>query len=128
MGSADIEELVERMRESGLKTTAELSPQLSQAARPIQVAAYRIVQEALTNAMRHGMPGMPVPVRVSVENGAVIIEVHSRPKVFAPRAEGVGHGIQGMRERAALAGGSAWIGFDRGWFRVHARLPLEVQT
>ena len=126
MGLSDIPEMVQRMREAGLQVELRMDEGLSGSAAS-QLAAYRIVQEALTNAMRHGRHDAPVPVRVTRAWQQLVIDVHNRPAAFTAGPEQSGHGIQGMRERAALSGGSAWIGLDRGWFRVHARLPLEVQ-
>ncbi|WP_069170669.1 sensor histidine kinase [Streptomyces griseus] len=96
---------------------------------PVELAAYRIVQESLTNALKHAAPG-PVEVRLGRSGGRLTVEVSSvtgdRP---GPRAPGSGTGLLGMRERVALLGGT----FDAGpvsgtdgtarW-RVRAELPV----
>lgn len=127
-GLCDVPELVERMRMAGLQVLLSMPASEVRAARTTQLAAYRIVQESLTNAMRHGNVEQPVHVRLVTEAGRLLVDVHNRPRSYggAPRDLG-GHGLTGMRERAVLAGGSAWIGLDEGWFRVRAEMPLEVQ-
>ncbi|MGW1164849.1 sensor histidine kinase [Streptomyces sp. NPDC002550] len=91
---------------------------------PVELAAYRIVQESLTNALKHAAPG---PVRVSLRqaDGTLHVEVTSpyRPG-DRPRAPGSGSGLTGMRERATLLGGGFAAGPEAGLWAVHARLPL----
>ncbi|ANH93446.1 sensor histidine kinase [Streptomyces sp. NPDC058319] len=91
---------------------------------PVELAAYRIVQESLTNALKHGGEG---PVRVSVRerDDALRIEVSS-PYTGreAPRAPGSGTGLIGMRERAVLLGGTFGAGPEDGRWTVRAVLPL----
>jgi signal transduction histidine kinase len=82
-------------------------------------AAYRILQESLTNAARHG--NGPADITIAFGDGDLQLTV-SNP--VAPAANGGrGHGILGMRERAALLGGSLQAGPRDRSFRVHARLP-----
>ncbi len=85
-------------------------------------AAYRIVQESLTNALRHAGP-VRVTVHIDYREKAVIIDVVNDGR---PGGEPVvGHGITGMRERAAAVGGSLRAGFrPEGGFRVTAELPV----
>lgn len=98
---------------------------------PVELAAYRIVQESLTNALKHAAPGS-VAVRLERSRGVLAVEVSSvlgdRP---GPRAPGSGAGLVGMRERVALLGGSIEAG-PRGegtkiWL-VRAELPVEERT
>ncbi len=91
---------------------------------PVELAAYRIVQESLTNALKHGGEG---PVRVSVEerDRALRIEVSSPcTGRETPRAPGSGTGLIGMRERAVLLGGTFGAGPGDGRWTVRAVLPL----
>ncbi|MET9345328.1 sensor histidine kinase [Streptomyces termitum] len=98
---------------------------------PVELAAYRIVQESLTNALKHAAPG-EVRVALARAGGALTVEVTSpygeRP---GPRAPGSGAGLVGMRERVALLGGSLEAGraADGGpgavW-RVRAELPVDA--
>ncbi|WP_261991707.1 sensor histidine kinase [Streptomyces sp. OR43] len=96
---------------------------------PVELAAYRIVQESLTNALKHAAPG-PVTVRLEQSEELLTVEVASvlgdRP---GPRAPGSGAGLIGMRERVALLGGEfeagpVSTGGGPGIWQVRARLPV----
>ena len=88
-------------------------------------AAYRIVQEALTNARRHAADA-PVVVQVRRDGGVLLIDVVNGPGTAAGHTAGGGLGLVGIRERAALLGGSADAGpTPEGGFAVRARLPLR---
>jgi len=89
----------------------------------VQLAVYRILQEALTNALRHG-DGAPVSVRLRWLADRVELEVRN-PASGAPHGAGGGHGIIGMRERAQLAGGRLDAGAEAAEFIVRATLPIE---
>ncbi|MFD8746254.1 sensor histidine kinase [Streptomyces sp. NPDC059616] len=97
---------------------------------PVELAAYRIVQESLTNALKHAAPG-PVTVRIGQVGQLLTVEVSSvfgdRP---GPRAPGSGAGLVGMRERVALLGGTieagpSTTGDGTKIWRVRAELPVE---
>ena len=86
-------------------------------------AAYRIVQESLTNVVRHAGPQASARVRVAATNGVVEIEVSDDGQGAAPDTPD-GNGLTGMRERAAALGGSFSAGSTPGGgFRVQALLP-----
>ncbi|MEU5219471.1 histidine kinase [Streptomyces sp. NPDC020807] len=98
---------------------------------PVELAAYRIVQESLTNALKHAAPG-EVRVALARAPGALRVEVTSpygeRP---GPSAPGSGAGLVGMRERVALLGGvfeagRVTDGEGRGCWRVRAELPVDA--
>ena len=91
------------------------------------LAAYRIVQEALTNARKHGVPGSPVRLRLAWQRDRLTIEVGNEAGdgVGADVPAGSGFGLIGMRERAAAAGGMIQAGRDGGRFTVRAWLPLS---
>jgi signal transduction histidine kinase len=93
------------------------------------LTAYRIVQEALTNVVRHA-PGATASVRVSIVPGGVRIRVTDTGPVTAAEAAGAvaaGHGIVGMRERAAIFGGTLDAGpLPGGGFQVTASLPVRA--
>ncbi|NEA20151.1 histidine kinase [Streptomyces halstedii] len=101
---------------------------------PVELAAYRIVQESLTNALKHAAPG-PVRVRLDHGGGSLTVEVSSvlgaRP---GPRAPGSGAGLVGMAERVALLGGTIDTGPVGGGpdgeeiWRVRAELPVDEGT
>ncbi|MEU9143215.1 histidine kinase [Streptomyces sp. NPDC048349] len=95
---------------------------------PVELAAYRIVQESLTNALKHAIAGT-VTVRVARTDGQLTVRVDSpygeRP---GPRAPGSGAGLVGMRERAELLGGAFSAGRSEGLWRVRATLPAEEKA
>ncbi|MFE5995545.1 sensor histidine kinase [Streptomyces sp. NPDC056454] len=93
---------------------------------PVELAAYRIVQESLTNALKHAAPG-PVVVRLDLADEVLTVQVTSvlgsRP---GPTAPGSGAGLVGMRERVALLGGTFEAGSDGAeLWRVRAELPVR---
>nr|WP_051902821.1 histidine kinase [Streptomyces xanthophaeus] len=95
---------------------------------PVELAAYRIVQESLTNALKHAAPGT-VRVRVARPGGALTVAVDSpygdRP---GPRAPGSGAGLIGMRERTELLGGDFAAGRSGTVWQVRATLPAEEKA
>ena len=94
----------------------------------VGLAAYRIVQEGLANAARHA-PGGPVVVSVRGSPGWLRVEVGNGPGSPTATASGPGHGLVGMRERAALLGGTLEAGPRAdGGYLVTARLPLAEGT
>ncbi|MDN5685880.1 MAG: sensor histidine kinase [Brachybacterium sp.] len=122
----DISELVDGARRAGAEVGLSMpvgSPVLPPG---VQVTAFRITQEALSNAVRHA-PGAPVEVVLDAPQDTLMIRVrNSAPEDSAVgEARGSGHGLRGMRERAALLGGSLQAGPDRdGGWTVTATLPI----
>jgi signal transduction histidine kinase len=93
----------------------------------LDLAAFRIVQEALTNALKHA-PGQQADVTVGYHASALELEI-TNTMASGNGAGHAGHGLVGMRERALLYGGVADAGpDDRGRFVVRARLPLDAST
>ena len=91
----------------------------------VEVAGYRIVQEALTNARRHA-PGAAVDVELRYEDGALYLRIRDNGPGPAPDAGG--HGLRGMRERAAAVGGALRTGpAAGGGFLVEAMLPATAE-
>jgi signal transduction histidine kinase len=126
-GLAALDGLAERHRAAGLRVTTAYRGDRSQLPSAIDRAAYRILQEALTNAARHGTG--EAEVEVAVENGALELSVENPvDPAYANGAEGGGHGLVGMRERAALLDGTLEAGQANGRFRVHARLPIRADA
>ena len=121
-------ELIDQARGAGLSVTVDVDGEPRALRAGLDVAAYRILQEALTNARKHA-PGAQVSVRIGY--GAHDFEIDVRDHgagTGARRAsiEGGGHGLIGMRERVALYRGELDAGPQPdGGFRVHARLPLN---
>ncbi|MEU8242603.1 histidine kinase [Actinoplanes missouriensis] len=87
--------------------------------------AYRIIQEALTNARRHA-PAAPVTLILSYRPAELVVRVTN--PASSPGAGGGGHGLRGMRERAALLGGRLTAGLAEGTFVVEAFLPAEAHS
>jgi signal transduction histidine kinase len=123
-GLGQLEALVAATAERGLPVELVVSGHVDDLPAAVDLAAYRIVQESLTNVVRHAGPTRAT-VRVSGEHGRVVIEVADRGRA-RPVANGrrEGHGIAGMRERATAIGGSLDAGpRPEGGFRVVASLP-----
>ncbi|WDM13897.1 two-component sensor histidine kinase [Streptomyces lavenduligriseus] len=120
---ADAGRLLESARASGAKVDAEVTGPVEAVPGPVSREGYRILQEALTNALRHAGP-VPVRVRVAVTGGTLALEVRN-PLPGAIPGPGRGSGLRGIRERAALLGGSAVTGPQEGDWRVRAELPLK---
>jgi signal transduction histidine kinase len=121
-GLAALDGLVERHTAAGLRVTTTMRGERRPLSPGVDRGAYRILQEALTNAARHGDGSAQVDVRF----GGSALEVTVVNPLSLDRASrwtGGGHGIVGMRERAALLGGSLDAGARDGRFELHARLP-----
>jgi len=116
-------ELVETARDAGANVRLVLEGKTIPLPAGIDLAAYRIVQEALTNARRHA-PGADVDVEVSYREDAVHLHVRDHGSSLADVEVVAGHGLLGMRDRAAIAGGSFSYGAaEGGGFEVDATLP-----
>ena len=93
----------------------------------MELAAYRIVQEALTNARRHA-PGAAVDVELRYTGGALAVRVRDNGPGPPPGGPGGGHGLAGMRERAAAVGGELRTAeAPGGGFLVAATLPAKAE-
>jgi len=123
-GLAELLPLVEQTRQAGFEvslTTDGLPPELPA---PVELSAYRIVQECLTNVVKHAGPGTRTQVRITSDGTCVVIDVtdDGRGSTVLP---GSSHGVVGMRERVHLLGGTLEVGpCADGGFRVRARLPV----
>jgi signal transduction histidine kinase len=121
--------LVARHRESGVEIELARGDGLDGLSPGVDLAAFRIIQEALTNSLRHA-PGSPVTIDVGTHVGVIELKVVSA-EATADNEEspGGGHGIVGMNERAALYGGSVSADFvDGKGFVVEATLPADYLT
>jgi len=123
-GLADVPRLVDQSRAAGLDVSLTMDgAQIDLPAR-VDLSAYRIVQEALTNALKHAGPGARAEVRLQTDNRGVDIEVLDNGRGVTILT-GSGHGIVGMRERALLLGGRLDAGpRPGGGFHVVAHLPI----
>lgn len=123
---ADIPSLVQSTERSGIDLAFQWSgSDVGEVSDVAGLAAYRIVQEALSNAIRHA-PGAPVFVEVAHDKGAIEISVVNTAPPVAPALGEPGHGIVGMRERVASVGGSLETApTSDGGFALRARIPLR---
>ncbi len=132
-GLADLSALVDSARSGGVSVTVTCSGEPAALPEGVDLSAYRIVQEALSNAMRHA-PGSRVRVEVAYLQDRLEIEVRNdavASVLVGGEARGLagggGHGLVGMRERAAMLGGSLEAGAtEDGGFRVSAVLPVSL--
>jgi signal transduction histidine kinase len=135
---AEMADLVTTARTAGVDVTlhttgmgarspfSDISEMSERFGEPVGLAAYRIAQEALANAARHA-PGRPVVIDVRDLGDRLEISVRNAIGGGSPAARG-GHGIVGMRERAALLGGTLSAGPVESEFVVHAVLPLAQEN
>ena len=124
---AQLDELVEQVRGTDADVTVAVDGDLGAVPQAVDMSAYRIVQEALTNVLRHA-PGAHAAVSVTVTGDDLRLSVHNGPAARPVAAGGDvgGHGLAGMRERVAVLGGTLDAGPDgAGGFSLHAVLPLS---
>ena len=91
----------------------------------VDLAAFRVVQESLTNAIRHAGPG-EVELDVRYETKELVLQIDSHGRARVPAGSAPGSGLVGMRERVEALGGSVTAGANGDGFRVLARLPYEL--
>jgi signal transduction histidine kinase len=123
-GLARVTALIEQMREAGLPTDLRVEGEPSPLAPGVDLTAYRIIQEALTNALRHAGQAR-AQVRIRYRPHELDLEISDDGTGTAAHAGGSGHGLAGMRERAALYGGTLDAARRDAGFTVHARLPVD---
>ncbi|WP_327722133.1 sensor histidine kinase [Streptomyces sp. NBC_00490] len=125
---ARLDELADIVRATGMTVHLHREGATGGLPAAVDLAAYRIVQEALTNTLRHAVGADKVSVRVTVEGECVKVTVVDNGCTPQSRsaAAGAGRGLVGMKERARLVGGSLRAGpLPQGGFEVAARLPVE---
>ena len=123
---ARVSELLEEVRAAGLPVELEVHGEPRELPQAMDVSAYRVLQEALSNVLRHA-GRVPTAVSLRHDAAALVVQVEDSGPV-APRAsDGVGgHGLLGIRERVALFGGVVEAGpLPGGGFRLSARFPLQ---
>lgn len=125
-GLDQLADLVDTARDTGSNVRLVLQGKVLPLPPGIDLAAYRIVQEALTNARRHA-PGADVDVEISYGEDALLLRIRDHGP--GPAGELIpGHGLVGMRDRATLAGGTFSAGAaDGGGFGVEATLPIAAE-
>ena len=128
-GLDDLPGLVERVREAGLPVSWASAGDGTGVPAGVAVCAYRIVQEALSNVVRHS-GAVPAHVEVRITSSALEVDVRNERAIVQPPAvaEGTGKGLAGMRERVAVFDGRLETGpLPGGGFAVHAALPLGAR-
>jgi signal transduction histidine kinase len=120
-------ELIELTRAAGMSVDVEVAGKAPPLPAAVHLAAYRIIQESLTNVARHAGRAR-VTVRMTYDDAGVRVEIDDDGTAPSDGAAaiGTGSGITGMRERATALGGDLSAGFrPGGGFRVSARLPVR---
>lgn len=124
-GLAGVETLVEQVREAGLPVSLHVDGEVCDLDPGISLTVFRIVQEALTNTLKHAGEAT-AEVRLTFDADALVVEILDTGRGPAPETGRVGHGLVGMRERVALYGGTLHTGpRPGGGFRVYARIPRD---
>ncbi len=125
-GLADLDDLLGRVRAAGLPVQYERSGTGADLPPAIQLAVFRLIQEALTNTMKHGGPGATAAVRLQFAPAEVRVDVEDNGVGSGAESGTCGGGLTGMRERISAFGGDLDFGprDPRGW-RVSARLGLD---
>ncbi|GID30579.1 sensor histidine kinase [Paractinoplanes brasiliensis] len=120
-----VRDVVDEVRAAGLPVTLRVDGARGSVPAGLDLAGYRIVQEALTNVLRHA-GAAETCVHVLYEPRGIELEIVNEAGPLTSRdTSGSGRGLVGMRERVRLYGGTVTAAPDRGGFRVHARLPRE---
>ncbi|MBM7173135.1 histidine kinase, partial [Streptomyces sp. G44] len=123
---ADLDGLLRRTRAGGLRVSATVDMDPAGLPPLVSREAYRIVQEALSNALRHGGEDTAVTLRVALDGPDLAVTAENPLPTRSPAARpGGGHGLRGVADRARLLGGTASAGPADGAWRLDVRLPLK---
>ncbi|RFU85976.1 two-component sensor histidine kinase [Streptomyces triticagri] len=124
---ADLDALLANVRDTGLTVHKTVTGAVRELPQGVELSAYRIVQEALSNAMRHA-PGATAQVEVAYVLGGIGLRVVNGPAAGeVPPSPGAGHGLTGMRERVSMLSGEMTAGAaDDGGFEVAVFLPVTM--
>ena len=125
-GLGQLDELLEQTRAAGVPVTCAVEGMPQPLPGGAALAAYRIVQESLTNTRKHAGPGASARVRLHYVGDVLELAVTDDGIGAAAACDGAGHGLTGMTERAQMYGGSVLAGpRPGGGFQVTVRLPVE---
>ena len=129
-GVQEIDALLERVRDTGLDVDVTVTGSPDALPPGAELAVYRIVQEALTNTLKHSVDPSRIGIDIRYGADSVTVDVHDDGTATADSgAEAGGHGVIGMRERAAVYGGTVHAGPDSaGGWRIHAHLPVTTRA
>lgn len=125
---ANLDQLVEKVRAAGMPVDLEVTGEVRPLSEAKELSAYRIIQESLTNAARHGGPGVSATVTLDYGEDRLDVQVLDDGRGASPPMDNRGgHGIVGMNERIAVIGGEFDAGPKAGGgYRVHATIPVEL--
>jgi signal transduction histidine kinase len=124
-GVGQLDELLDQTRASGLAVSFTVQGVPGPLPSGVALAAYRTVQESLTNVRKHGGPAAQAQVTLRYCEDALVLTITDDGRGAAALTDGAGHGLIGMRERVAVYGGSLEAGpRPGGGYQVTARLPL----
>ncbi|WP_327117131.1 histidine kinase [Streptomyces sp. NBC_01341] len=125
---AEIDRLLDNVRETGLETEKTVTGAVRELPQGVELSAYRIVQEALSNTLRHA-PGAAAKVEIGYVLGGLGVRVVNGPaRGLVKPSPGAGHGITGMRERVAMLNGEMTAGAtEDGGYEVAVFLPVPVE-
>lgn len=123
--AADLGGLLRRTRAGGLRVSATLAADPEALPPVLSREAYRIVQEGLSNALKHAGERTSVTLRIEVADEHLEITVENPVDRTPPCRPGGGHGLRGIADRARLLGGTTQAGAARGTWRLHVRLPMK---
>ena len=128
-GLDNLHALVQRVADAGQPVTLQVEGRPRALPQSLELSVYRVVQEALTNVVRHAAPPVTATVVIRYDDdGGVVVEVtDDGRRTGSKRGDGRGHGLAGMRERVSLLGGELSAGPRAGGgYQVVARLPAEA--
>ena len=125
-GLADIPELVAK---SGPRVQLQVHGQRPEVSQTIGLTAFRVVQEALTNVLKHAGPTAHATVDVDYGPRLITLRIDDDGYGDAVKGDGMGHGLQGMRERVSSMGGALTVGpREEGGFSVAVSLPVVTDS
>jgi signal transduction histidine kinase len=127
-GLQHLDRLIAQVEEAGLPVTLRVEGEQRGLSPGVDLSAYRIVQEGLTNVLKHSK-GAHADVLVHFDDSALRLEISDDGVASSHNGSGDGHGLVGMRERVALYGGTLEAGpRDGGGFVLRAELPVEARS
>ena len=128
-GLADIPALADELTHTGADVSLTMAPLPASLSAAVNLSAYRIIQESITNIIKHAGPDPTARLDIALDDLGLVINItNSTTHTAAPGLPESGYGIVGMRERATLLGGTLTAGPQPpNHFRVEARIPLELE-
>ncbi|MFE9689156.1 sensor histidine kinase [Micromonospora sp. NPDC005806] len=127
-GLGAVPALIDQLRSTGMRIELHVDGVPAAVPATVDLSAYRIAQEALTNTLKHAGPDAGAVLRLAFEPGRLQVEVADDGTGLADGADGCGNGLRGIAERVAMLGGELETGrSDSGGFRLCATLPLQAR-